>query len=214
MKIIAIISLSSILSASARWRTRRWNNDDLHFRGHRADVCRDVCETSVHLRKRLETELSEHADTTRASSNDADTSRQRAQRWPLEPQHGTQLATTSTGTQKLSTTRSTLKLTNQKRGSCRPDRKGPRLAASQSSLFSRSRQNPGLPRAIEHVSTDGGNEGASRRTRVWEMQSIGLAKVVVVLNFRHWRLPSRPRAGMLRQCGGLGTTGDWCLRGL
>ena len=164
MKIIVIISLSIILSASARWRTRRWNNDDLHFRGHRADVFRDVCETSVHLRKRLETELSEHADTTRASSNDADTSRQRAQRWPLEPQHGTQLATTSTGTQKLSTTRSTLKLTNQKCGSFRPDRKGPRLAASQSSLFSRQYTKPGLRHGIEHVSSSSGNAGASRRT--------------------------------------------------
>ena len=170
--------------------------------------------TSVYLWKRLETELSKSADTPRASSNDADTSRECAQRWPLEPQHGTQLATTSTRTRKLSATLSTRHHIGLSTSQAAAWTERASSSCLQSSLFSRSRQNPGLRRAIEHVSTDGGNEGASRRTRVWEMQSIGLAKVVVVLNFRHWRLPSRPRAGMLRQCGGLGTTGDWCLRGL
>ena len=173
-----------------------------------------MCTTSVHLWKRLETELSESADTSRASSNDADSSRECAQRWPLEPQHGTQLATTSTRTRKLSATLSTRHHIGLSTSQAAAWTERASSSCLQSSLFSRSRQNPGLRRAIEHVSTDGGNEGASRRTRVWEMQSIGHAKVVVVLNCRHWRLSCRPRAGMVRRCGGLGTTGDWCLRGL
>ena len=101
-----------ILSASARWRTRRWKHDDSNFGGHRADVCLDVCATSVHVYKRLEAELSEHADTSTASSNAQRASRERAQSWPLEPQHGTKLATPSTQTQKLGTPQSSLNLSN------------------------------------------------------------------------------------------------------
>ena len=70
---------------------------------------------ATHQRKRIEPEHSEHAGLSTLSSNDADTARECAQRWPLEPEHGTELAIAITQTQKLGTMRSALKLTDFQR---------------------------------------------------------------------------------------------------